>query len=159
MSGKSYFDKMADFVEFEVALDDNDNNDDYNSEAEDTNVSDIDDFIDGINYDESVEHDYAFANVNRHLEDAVQDDFDFSQEANNYCCDNYDPSDDVIDEFKDSAKQVDAFKSTLLILHGLENIHSFYFALLFAIRYQFKNKKNKCRTDELKNDIENDQLY
>ena len=28
-------------------------------------------------------------------------DFGYSQEANNYCPDDYDPSDDVIDEFKD----------------------------------------------------------
>ena len=51
----SYFNKMTDFVEFEPAVYDNDNNDDYNSEAEDTNISDIDDFIDDTNYDESVE--------------------------------------------------------------------------------------------------------
>ena len=79
---------MADFVEFEAAVDDD--NDDYNSEVEDTNVSDIDDFIDGNSYDESVETYYAFTNVNKRLEDAVQDsfdDFDYSQEANNYCPD------------------------------------------------------------------------
>ena len=48
----------------------------------------------------------------------------------------YDPSDGIIDEFKDSAKKLDYFKSTFLVPHGLENIDSFYFALLFAIRYQ-----------------------
>ena len=46
---------MTDFVEFEPAVYDNDNNGDYNSEVEDTNISDIDDFIDDTNYDESVE--------------------------------------------------------------------------------------------------------
>ena len=46
---------MTDFVEFEPAVYDHDNNDDYNSEAEDTNISDIDDFIDDTNYDESAE--------------------------------------------------------------------------------------------------------
>ena len=45
---------MTDFVEFEPAVYDNDNGD-YNSEVEDTNISDIDDFIDDTNYDESVE--------------------------------------------------------------------------------------------------------
>ena len=76
---------MADFVKFEDAVDDD--NDDYNSEVEDTNVSDIDDFIDDNKYDESVETYYTFTNVNRRFEDAVQDsfdDFDYSQEANNY---------------------------------------------------------------------------
>ena len=148
---------MADFVEFEAAIDD-----DYNSEVEDTNVSDIDDFIDDNNYDESVETYYAFTNVNRHLEDAVQDSFDdfgYSQQGNNYGPDDYDPFDDIIDDFKDSAKKLDDFKSTHLIPHGLENIDSFYLALLFAISCQFKNKKDECSTDELKSDIENDQLY
>ena len=63
---------MTDFVEFEPAVYDNDNNDDYNSEAEDTNISDIDDFIDDTNYDES-DAPLQFTNVNRHLEDTVQD--------------------------------------------------------------------------------------
>ena len=49
----SYFGKMPDFVEFEAAVDD----DDYNSEVDDTNVSDIDD----NNYDESVNTYYAFS--------------------------------------------------------------------------------------------------
>ena len=153
---------MADFLEFDATVDDNDNNDGYNSEVEDTNISDIDEFIDDTNYDESVEPYYAFTNVNRRLEDAVQDsfnDFDFSQEADNHCSGSYDPSDDVTDEFKDSAKIVDNFKSTILILHGLENIDSFYFALLCAIRYQFKKKKDEWSIDELKNDIKNNQLY
>ena len=135
---------MADFVKFEVAFYDDDN-DDYNSEVEDTNVSDIDDFIDDNDYDESVETYYAFTNVNSSLEEAVQD--------------TYDPFGDIIDEFKNSAKRLDNLKSTLLIPHGLENIDSFPFALLLAICNQLKNKKDECRIDELKSDIENDQLY
>ena len=135
---------MADFVKFEVAFYDDDN-DDYNSEVEDTNVSDIDDFIDDNDYDESVETYYAFTNVNSSLEEAVQD--------------TYDPFGDIIDEFKNSAKRLDDLKSTLLIPHGLENIDSFPFALLLAICNQLKNEKDECRIDELKSDIENDQLY
>ena len=63
---------MNDFVKFEAAFYDDDN-DGYNSEVEDKNVSDIDDFIDDNDYDESVETYYAFTNINRRLEDAVQD--------------------------------------------------------------------------------------
>ena len=32
-------------------------------------------------------------------------DFDYSQEANNYCPDDYDLSQETIDEFKESAKK------------------------------------------------------
>ena len=130
---------MADFVDFQ-AIDDNNNsnnNNDSNTEAEpDANVSDIE-FIDDENdFNESVETYYVFTNVNRRLEDAIQDsfiDFDYSQEANNYCPDDYDRSDDVIDEFKHSTKNVNDLKSTLLIPHGLENKDLFHFVLLFAI--------------------------
>ena len=42
-------------------------------------------------------------------------------------------------------KKVNNFKNTLVIPHGLENKDSFYYALLYAIRYQLKNKKDECR--------------
>ena len=41
-------------------------------------------------------------------------DFDWSQEASNYCTDDYDPTKETIDEFKDSAKKIENFKQTLL---------------------------------------------
>ena len=72
-------------------------------------------------------------------------DFHFYQETNNYCLDDYDQSDGAIDEFKDSTKKVNDFNGKLLIPHSLENKDSFYFALLFAIRYQLKNKKSELR--------------
>ena len=34
-------------------------------------------------------------------------DFDWSQEANNYCMDDYDPTKETIDKFKYSAKRVE----------------------------------------------------
>ena len=80
-------------------------------------------------------------------------DFDYSQEANNYCPDDYDLSQETIDEFKESAKKDQDFKSTVLILQGLENINSFHYVLLYVIRYQLKNKNNECGNDnELKKD-------
>ena len=71
-------------------------------------------------------------------------DFDYSQEANNYFPDDYDPSNKIIDEFKHSAKKVEDFKCTLLIPQSFENIDSFYYVLLYVIRYQLKNKKIEC---------------
>ena len=87
-------------------------------------------------------------------------DLDYSQEANSYCPDDYDPSEEIIDKFKESAKKVEDFKRTLLILQGFENIDSFYCAILYAIQYQLRNKKNECQNDdELKKDIDNDKSY
>ena len=88
-------------------------------------------------------------------------DFDYSQKANDYCLGEYKPRKETIDEFKDSAKTVENFNSTLLIPQGFENIDPFYHGLLYAIWYQLK-KKNKIECgndDELKKEIDNDQLY
>ena len=127
------------------------------------NVSDGDFIDDEKNFDENVEDYYAFANVSRSVEEAMQDsfiDFDYSQEANNCCPDNYDPSEEIIDEIKVSAKKVEDFKRTLLIPQGFENIDSFHYAVLHAIRYQLKNKKIECQNhDELKKYIDKNKLY
>ena len=83
--------------------------------------------------------------------------FHYSQEANNYCPDNYNPSEEIIDEFRDSAKKIKDFKRTPLTLQGFENVDSFYYAILNAIRYQLNNKKIEHQNDdELKKDIDND---
>ena len=140
---------MAEFVNFEAAEDNVDGviNVDEDKEVY-KNVSDGD-FIDDENkFDENVENYYAFTNVSRSVEDAMQDsfiDFDYSQETNNYCPDDYDPSEEIIDEFKDSAKEVNDFKRTLLIPQGFQNIYSFYYAILYAIQNQLKNKKIECQ--------------
>ena len=107
------------------------------------NVADID-LNDENEFSESVADYYAFTNVSRSFEDAMQDsfiDFDNSQEANNYCPEDYDLNNEIIYKFKHSGKKVENFKSTFLIPQGFKNIDSFYYALLYAIRYQSKNKK------------------
>ena len=148
---------MTDFTNFEAADDNVDDDviiDDKN--LSDNNVSDCDFIDDENNFDENLEDYCAFANVSRGVEDAMQDSFidlDYSQEANNYCPDDYDPSEEIIDEFKESAKKVEDFKRTLLMPQGFENIDSFYYAILYAIRHQLNDD------DELKKDINNDKLY
>ena len=63
------------------------------------------------------------------------------KKTNNYCLEDYDPNNEIIDEFKDSQKKVEDFKNALLNSQGFGNIDSFYNGLLYAIRYQLKNKK------------------
>ena len=41
-------------------------------------------------------------------------DLDYSQEANNYCPEDYDLNNEIIDESKDSQKKAEDFKNTLL---------------------------------------------
>ena len=133
---------MTDFINFE-AVDDKVDDDVIidNENRSDNNVSDCDFTDDENDFDENEEDNYAFANVSRGIEDAIQDSFinlDYSQEANNYCLHDYDPSEEIIDEFKESAKKVKDFKHTLLIPQGFENIDSFYYVILYPIRYQLK---------------------
>ena len=140
----SYFGKMPDFVNFEAVDDSNVDGIHDTEEILAESVSDVE-FIDDENvYDENITDYYAFINVSRNLDDAMQNSFiafDYSQEANNYCPEDYDPNNEIIVEFKDSAKKVDDFESTLLIPHGFENINSFYYALLYVFRYHVENKK------------------
>ena len=128
---------MAEFVNFEAVEDNVDDVVDVDEGQEVyKNVSDGDFIDDENNFDVNVENYYAFTNVSRSVENATQDsfiNFGYSQEANNYCTGDYDPSEEIIDEFKDSAKKVEDFKHTLLIPQGFENIDSFYYAILYAI--------------------------
>ena len=59
-----------------------------------------------------------------------------------------------MDNFKDSKKNVDEFKKTLVSPHGDDNPDSWFFAILYAIRFQLTRKTNACENeDKLKNDI------
>ena len=115
--------------------------------------------------DENIEDYYTFPNVSRSIEEAMQDSFiesDSSQshhEVNKFCDDNYNPDSEQIDQFRNYAKRIEEFKRALLCVHGLVYLDSFYYAILYAICYQFENKKDKCQNDDqLKQDIENDKL-
>ena len=65
---------------------------------------------------------------------------------NNCCHDNYDPSSKQINKFRDFAKSIEEFKPILLYPSGRGSQNSFYYAVLFGIYYQLKNKKEECRT-------------
>ena len=74
-------------------------------------------FIDDENiFDESIKTHYAFTNVSRSYDDVMRDafiDFDYSQESNNYCPEDFDPNENVINKFKKSTKKVDEKKTRL----------------------------------------------
>ena len=97
---------MSQFVCFEVQ-------DDYdvsleNKSCEVETVSNVDlEFIDDTEYNESVENYYAFENISREYDDAIEDSFagfDFSQEPSNYFSD--DEICNEVAEFKDSKKRL-----------------------------------------------------
>ena len=105
--------------------------------------------------EESVSDYYGFTNVSREYDDAIQDSFsgfDYNQEANNYCNDD-DELFDEIDEFMDFKSRVEKFKKTLISPQGLNNENSFFYSILYAIRYQLTDKFDDVDDEQIKVDI------
>ena len=141
---------MADFLLTEAAVDDDDaDNDDIACGDEGNFISNEDmtlsheEFIDDSFVEESSISDYyGFTNVSKDYTQAVEDsfsDFDYDQEPNNYCNEN--EIDNLeIDDFKNYKSKIEKFKETLLNPEGLNNKDSFFYSVLFAMRYQLTGK-------------------
>ena len=144
---------MSDFL-FSEANDEDGSLVDENEDEIET-VSD-NDFIDDTEIDESVEDHYAFTNVNRNYADAAYDsfsDFEFDQEPNNYCNEN-EACDLPVVEFKDHKRKIEQFVDTLVNPHGLNNKDSFFYSILYTVRYWLTQKiEPYANKDELRLDV------
>ena len=148
---------MADFLLTEAAVDEDSTTADVDDEGNIVNMTLSDEeFIDDSVIEQSVTDYYGFTNVSRDYTDAVQDsfsDFDYDQEANNYCAED-DLNDIKIDDFRDYKSRVDKFAKTLLNPQGFNNKDSFFYSILFAIRYRLTDKFDIVDNDEqIKADI------
>ena len=146
---------MSEFLIREAIDEDDESAGNEREEIEIETVSD-NEFIDDTEIDESGVADYyAFTNVTRGYDEAVEDslsDFDYDQEPNNYCDDN--EVDLPIDDFKDHKKKIDSFKETLINPQGENNLDTFFYVILYTIRYQLTQKTEPCvDEDEIKEDI------
>ena len=146
---------MADFLLSEAVEEDPTTND----EEDEGNIVTLSDeeFIDDSNvYEQNPSDYYGFTNVTREYDDAIQDsfeDFDYiSQEASNY---NSEISDlpPRIDDFKDFEYRVKKFKNTLINPHGLNNENSFFYSILYAVRYYLTKKCDYLTKKQIKVDI------
>ena len=102
---KPVFQVTAEFINFEAVAEDGDEVDEYVSD--DNNVSD--NFIDDNDYDESFEELYTFENVTITVQDAINEILSYafdSEEANNYCHEDFDITSEQIEEFHDSQTKV-----------------------------------------------------
>ena len=143
---------MADFLLTE-AIDDDDAIDEGNI-SENIIISD-EEFIDDSEINESITDHYGFTNVSKNYNEAVEEpfsDFDFDQEPNNYCNEN-EIRDLEIDNFKDYKLKIENFVKTLVNPQGLYNVDSFFYAILFTIRYQLSGKVEPCDDEQFKIDI------
>ena len=98
---------MAEYLNFAAETDD-DEEDEY--AGDENNVSD--NFVDGNDYDEPLKELYTFENVTRNAEVAINETLSYnfdSQEANNYCREDFDITSKQIEEFCDSQTKVAEF--------------------------------------------------
>ena len=114
-------------------------------------------FIDDADFDDILAADYAaFENVTRHYNDSINDalsDFDYEQELNNYCNDD-DETELPINEFENYKEKIESFKKTLVNPQGENNLDSFFYSILYAIRFYLNEKSDSCENDdEIKTDI------
>ena len=148
---------IAEYINFEAEAEDG-NEDEYVSDE--NNVSD--NIIDDNDYDEPFEELYTFENVTRNTQDALNETLSYafdSQEANNYCSEDFDITSEQIEEFHDSQTKVDEFKKTLLSPYLLLTPDAFYNSTAFAIPYISSNKSSKSDNEILKKEIGNDDLH
>ena len=139
---------MADFLLNEAVDEDDVGGVDEGNIYEHMTLSD-EEFIDDSVIEESVTDHYGFTNVSRDYTQAVEDsfsDFDYDQEPNNYCNEN-EIHDLEVDNFKDYKSKIEKFTKTLLNPPGLNNKDSFFYSILFAVRYQLTGKFS-CDDDD-----------
>ena len=133
---------MSDFI-LREAIDE----DEYEEEREGgndfiTSISDEEFLDDETEFEDQNPSDYyGFTNVVTAYEDAIQDslsDFNFDQEANNYNIDEL--SEEKIDEFKDFNEKIEKFKKHLFFPKNNQDENSFFYSILYAIRYHLTEK-------------------
>ena len=140
---------MSDFLITEAVDEDEKQEDDEGNFI--STLSD-DEFIDDDSQIDQNESDYyGFTNVMREYDDAINDsltDFDHNQEASNYVNDDENDDDEIIDVFKDFKSKVEKFKKSLFCPQGLKNDDSFFYSILYAIRYHLTKKTDAFVNDE-----------
>ena len=142
---------MAEFLLTEAidvdALDDNDNEGNTNAPT----VSD-DEFIDDQPQNENNDFYPYFTNVSRSYDDAMQDFENVDDlEARNYF--DSDEEEEEINEFSNFQAKIKLFKESLINPHGLENLDSFFYSILYAIRHKLIGKTDCIDEEDLKEDV------
>ena len=142
---------MAEFLETE-AIDVDSIDGDNNSEGRDIATVSDDEFIDDTEQQESG-YSY-FTNVTRTYDDVMQD---VEKNIDNLEARHYFDSDEEdlqLNEFPNFEAKVKLFRESLICPHGLENLDSFFYSILYAIRHKFTGKIDFVEEeDSLKQDI------
>ena len=142
---------MSDFLLTEAI--DEDEDEIENGEGNDfvSTLSDEEFIDDESQFENNASDYYGLTNIERPYDDAIQDsisDINFDQEANNYNFDDF--HEEKIDNFKDFTERLDKFKKTLCFPKEIQDENSFFYAILYAVRYHLTEKLDKVSDDYLK---------
>ena len=141
---------MAEFLVTE-AIDVDTANDNNNEDNIDTATVSDDEFIDDQPLNENNDFYPYFTNVSRSYDDAMQDSKNVDDlEARNYFDNDEEEEDEINDLFEAKVK---LFKESLINPQGLENPDSFFYSILYAIRYKLTEKKDSIDEENLKEDV------
>ena len=139
---------MSDFLLTEAI--DEDEDEIENGEGNDffSTLSDEEFIDDESQFENNASDYYGLTNIERSYDDAIQDsisDINFDQEANNYNVDDF--HEGKIDNFKDFTERIDKFKKTLCFPKEIQDENSFFYAILYAVRYHLREKLDKVSDD------------
>ena len=139
---------MSDFLLTEAIDEDED---EIENEGNDFNstLSDEEFIDDETQFENNPSDYYGLVNIERSYDDAMQDsisEIDFNQEANNFVSDNdeNDFNETKIDNFKDFNERLDKFKKNLYFINEVQDENSFFYAILYGIKYYLKKDLVKC---------------
>ena len=151
---------MTDFIDFEVSVEDNNQNEEKDDEVSDSDFDSLKSFID----DNDRTFYQTFENVTTSIDDVLKEEYDKSIfdiekiDISNFC--ETSEEEVEIDEFKDIEKRIEKFKETLFPVStdnddDENNYNSFVNTIFFAIRFKIEQKTDLCSLAELKESVDN----
>ena len=156
---------MTDFNDFDVSVEDNNQNEEKDDEVSDSDLDSLKSFIDD---NDEIENDrtfyQTFENVTTSIDDVLKEEYDKSIfdiekiDISNFC--ETSEEEVEIDEFKDIEKRIEKFKETLFPVStdnddDENNYNSFVNTIFFAIRFKIEQKTDLCSLAELKESVDN----
>ena len=143
---------MTDFIDFEVSVEDNNQNEEKDDEVSDSDLDSLKSFIDD---NDEIENDRTFyqkfENVTTSIDDVLKEEYDKSIvgiqkiDVSNFCETSEEEIEIEIDEFKDTEKRIEKFKENLFPVSTVndddENNHnSFVNTIFFATTFNVEQK-------------------
>ena len=149
---------MAEFIDFEVSVNDQNQQEmqDDENEASDSDLDSLKCFIDDNEVENNTTFYQQFQNVSNSIDDILKEEYDKSMgdiekiDLSNFC--EISEEEGEIDEFKDTEKRIEKFKETRfpIRIDDDENYNSFFNAILFALKFNEEQKTDCCNLDALK---------